>query len=160
MRILLTGLCLQGNKGGPALALSLISQVQALQPGARFTLSVPGGAEWADEKRWAKQYGVDVCEAVKPGDFFPHGLLHAARRNRLRQWLSAARSAGVVVDLSGIAYVGPPAGTFSAAIRGRFTWFLAAHLANRPFLAWTQSYGPLSSPGIRLLARLDLGALP
>lgn len=160
MNVLLTGLCLQGNKGGPALALSLISSLRALRPGLRFVMAVPGGAEWPHEQRWAQRYGIEICEAVKPGDFLPHGLLRGARRRRAAAWLAAARRADVVVDLSGIAYVGPPAGSLAGAIRGRFTYFAGARLARRPFLAWTQSYGPFTSPVVRWLARLDLGALP
>lgn len=160
MKILLTGLCLQGNKGGPALALSLMSQLQSLRPGLRFVMAVPGGAEWPHEQRWARRYGVEVCEAIKPGDFLPHGLLRPARRRRAVAWLGAARQADVVVDLSGIAYVSPPAGTLAGAIGGRFTFFVGAALAQRPFLAWTQSYGPFDSRVVRWLARRDLGALP
>jgi len=42
----------------------------------------------------------------------------------------------------------------------RFYYFLASKLWRKPFLAWTQSYGPFSTPLTRFLAKLDLGSQP
>jgi len=45
MRILVTGLCLQGNKGGPAIALSLKNQISKYLDSAEFVFAVPSRDE-------------------------------------------------------------------------------------------------------------------
>ncbi len=41
MKILITGLTLHNNKGGPALALSLVDKMQSQFENAKFYLAVP-----------------------------------------------------------------------------------------------------------------------
>lgn len=160
MNILLTGLCLQGNKGGPALALSLMTQLRRLRPDLTFTLAVPGDAEYRHEERWAARYGVAITANLRAGDLLPPFAFAPARWRRSSAWRQQAARSAVVLDMSGIAYVGPPEGSNAAALQGRFVTWLGSRLVQRPLRAWTQSYGPFSTPLVRLLARLDLGGLP
>lgn len=154
MHLLVNGLCFQGNKGGPALALSLRQQIIQQMPDARLTFSVPPGKAFKHEKRWADHYGVEVV---------PHttytGILKG--RSDARRWLSALRACDAVVDLCAIAYVGPPVGITSQAVfKSRGHYVTMATLFRKPFYAWTQSYGPFSTPTIKLMARWDLKRQP
>lgn len=163
MKLLVTGLCLQGNKGGPALALALMAQLRThLGADIAFVFSVPGGAEYAHEAAWAERYGVTVVERISRNDLLPPFCVKGFRQKlrRVRRWLTALRACDLVLDLSAISYVGPPLGTTGGALWGRFLSFAMACLHHKPFLAWTQSYGPFSTAAIRVLARVDLSRQP
>jgi len=159
---LITGLCLQGNKGGPALAISLMSQLRKIFPGARFVMSVPS-AEFSLEVQWADRVGVAVVSDFSHLDLIAYLFRLPVKFKKVRviNWLIELKDAELVVDLSGVSYVGPPAGTTKRVLlNGRFKYFLFSRLFGRPFLAWTQSYGPFSNALIRYIAKKDLSALP
>jgi len=162
-RILVSGLCLQGNKGGPAIALSLMQQIRVHRPEARFRFCVPQG-DLAYELPWARRYGVDVVEDFQPSDLGGLGLRRgpAQQRARLRRvagFLAALWRADVLLEMSAISYVGPPVGTEAGVLTSRRVRHGAlARRLRKPVIAWTQSYGPFSTPRIRELARRDLGA--
>jgi len=163
MRILVTGLCMQGNKGGPALALSLKKQIRKYIPKASFVFSVPPGEEYQYEVKWASEYKVEVVADFGYKDIVPPFAFKSigSKKKRVTAWIRALRESDVVVDLSGISYVGPPVGSNRAVLLGsRFRHFLFSKLLGKKFLAWTQSYGPLSSTVVRALARIDLGMQP
>lgn len=163
MRVLLTGLCLQGNKGGPAIALSLMQLLKLHRRDLQFTLSVPSGAEWEHEMRWAAIYGVDIIPTFQSLDVIPP---FAIRRfpegwRRAMNWVATARKMDVVVDMSAIAYIGPPeAAERDTFVWGRFIYFTAAQVARRPFLAWTESLGPFTGWFVPHVARIDLKRQP
>ena len=163
MKVLVTGLCLQGNKGGPALALSLKKSLQQYLDGASFEFSVPAGEEFKYEQIWSEKYGIPVVESFSLRDFLPPFCLmpFPARLRRFWRWLQALRSADLVVEMSAITYVGPPIRPQTSVILGgRFYYFLFSRIFRKPFLAWTQSFGPFSTRIVRLLARFDLGSQP
>lgn len=163
MRVLLTGLCLQGNKGGPAIALSLMRLLKQFRADLAFTLSVPPGLEWEHEKRWADIYGVDIIPTFMSLDVVPP---FSIRRypdgwRRAKGWVAAARKADAVIDMSAIAYVGPPeAAERDTFLYGRFVYFNAARFARRPFLGWTESLGPFTGRFVPRVARMDLKRQP
>jgi len=158
MNILVTGLCLQGNKGGPALALSLKKQISNHVGPATFTFSVPPGQEFKYEVPWSVRYGVQVIEDFPLTDILPPYCFRwfRARMQRVSRWLAALRSADVVVEMSAISYAGPPTGPYSWMFGGRFRYFVLSRLLCKRFYAWTQSYGPFSTPLVRWLAKIDL----
>jgi polysaccharide pyruvyl transferase WcaK-like protein len=156
LRILITGLCLQGNKGGPALGLSITAALKTRMPGTTFVFSVPSGAEFEHEERWSHHYGVDIVEDTQIRDLHPVGWLSAPRRARMRKWYRALRSVDAVLDMTAISYVGPPLGGVKGILSYRHKYFTSARLYRKRFIAWTQSYGPLSTPLVRFLARRDL----
>lgn len=162
MKIFITGLCLQGNKGGPALAISLMSQLRKIFPEARFVMSVPS-AEFSFEVQWADKAGTAVVSDFSHLDLIAY-LFHLPvrfKKVRVTNWLIELKAAELVVDLSGVSYVGPPAGTTKRVLlNGRFKYFLFSRIFGKPFLAWTQSYGPFSNALIRYVAKKDLSALP
>ena len=159
MRFFITGLCLQGNKGGPAIGLSLMSQIRRHDPSAEFVFSVPSN-ELRHEQEWGKRYGVEVVENFNLKDLLPPFCLYPfpLRLKRIRNWLRAMADSDAVIEMSAISYVGPPLGSNISVLRaGRFHYWLLARLLRKPFVAWTQSYGPLSTRLVRFMCRLDLG---
>jgi polysaccharide pyruvyl transferase WcaK-like protein len=157
----ITGLCMQGNKGGPAIALSLTSAIRKHIPDAEFVFSVPS-AEISFEKQWAEKYGFEVVENIDLRHLLPPYSFPSERRARFRIWRKALRSSKAMIQMSAISYVGPPSATpnLRTLLSGRFMDFCLSKLLNRSMFAWTQSYGPLSTPIIRFLATIDLKAQP
>ena len=161
--LLITGLCLQGNKGGPALAQSHMGQLRRQLGEVEFTLSVPAGTAFAHEQRWSQIYGVEVVESFSIKDILPPFCLFPfpTRIKRFLHWWRTLRRADAIVEMSAISYVGPPSlPERTSLLGGRFHYFLAAWFARRPFLAWTQSLGPFTGKWAPRLARLDLARQP
>ncbi len=159
MKILVTGLCLQGNKGGMALAQALQGVLTEQFKDASFTFSVPN-AEFPREQLWADKLGMNVLRKISLKDFMPPWVFQKLSRNRRASYLSTMRNADLIVDLTALTYVGPPNGRSLGPLQTRFFYFLLARLFKIPFLAWTQTYGPFSSFPIRLMAKLDLKSQP
>lgn len=168
MKFFVTGLCLQGNKGGPALALSLMKVLRREIPGAEFVFSVPPEPEFQFELDWARKYNVSVVEdfwevgwVFSPWRVLKDGMAAARRRYRVRRaWFRAMRESDVVLDMTAIGYVGPPEGSEEHALNMRYRYFKAAKRSGRVFRAWTQSYGPFSTSAIEQAAREDFASLP
>lgn len=162
MRILITGLCLQGNKGGPALAISLMKQLRSIFPKSRFVLSVPSAA-FSYEVQCADKLDIELVSDFSHLDLacYLFRLPIRFKRMRVKNWVEELINSALVVDLSGISYVGPPEGTTKRVLlNGRFKYFLFSRIFRKPFLAWTQSYGPFSNALIRYVAKKDLSSLP
>jgi polysaccharide pyruvyl transferase WcaK-like protein len=169
LKFFVTGLCLQGNKGGPAIALSLMAALRKHIPGASFIFVVPPPPQFEFEERWAEYYGVPVVEdlwgitfwSFSPWRIIRDGLGTTYRRfKKLTKWYSALRSCQIVLDMTAISYAGPPEGTEVHALSTRPRFFRAARFARRRFLAWTQNYGPFSTARIARAAKADLATLP
>ncbi len=162
MKFLVTGLCMRGNKGGPAIALSLNEQLKRYLPEASFTYAVPGGQTFAHEQQWAQYYGVDVIEELSPHDFIPRMKLQTNFSNlrRFRTWFATLQASDALLEMSAISYAGPPARSSKYDLSRRFRFFLLCQLARKKLLAWTQSYGPFSTPLVRAMASLDLRQQP
>lgn len=165
MNIFITGLCFQNNKGGPAIAISLMGQLSKIFHDAKFTFSVPGEAfseSYEREIYWATHYGVSVVENFSHIDFRRYLVNSDSDRGRVvSTWLMTLKKSSLVVDMTAISYVGPPLGrTKRIILDGRFRYFFLSKINKIPFLAWTQSYGPFSNSIIRFLAKTDLKNLP
>lgn len=169
MKFFVTGVCLQGNKGGPALALSIMKAIRSALPDATFVFSVPPSPAYQHEQRWAEVYGLSVVEDTwseprspwNPFNLLKYGLADSLRsRRRLGAWTAALRACDVVLDMTAISYVGPPEGNENHALGMRYRFFKACQREGRVFRAWTQSYGPFSTPRIAMAAKEDLSGLP
>lgn len=158
----ITGLCMQGNKGGPAIALSLTHALRQHMPEATFIFSVPGGPEFEHEQVWAERYGYRVIENLDIRHLVPPFAFSLSRMRRLWRWVKALRSTKAMIQMSAISYVGPPSSNpkLRTLLSGRFKDFCLARICRRPMLAWTQSYGPLSTPLVRFFAATDLKRQP
>lgn len=154
-QLFVTGLCLQGNKGGQALALSIRSLLSERLGPIQMTLSVPASA-FDREQAWAQRLGFEVVADPNPRTCLRSGEAGRLARAHLGHWHRAMSRAHAVIDMTAISYVGPPIGPVRRMLVGRFRYFATARLTRRPFVAWTQSYGPLSTPTTRRLARTDL----
>jgi polysaccharide pyruvyl transferase WcaK-like protein len=160
IKLFITGLCLQGNKGGPAIALSMREVLSRYLLLDVITLSVPGGKDFDNEQRAAQRYAFKVVEVIGPKSLAPPFCFAQGRLSRARAWLSAFLHADVIIDMTAISYVGPPIGRVSSIFGGRFFYFFLATLMLKKFMAWTQSYGPLSTPFVQWIAKLDLSRQP
>ncbi len=163
MKIFVTGLCLQGNKGGPAIALALKAQLDKYLKNITYIFSVPREDEFQYELEWAKSYRVNVVEDFSYRDCIPPFVFQnfVKRTQRLNKWINALRSADLILEMSAISYIGPPIGSnLGVLLSGRVRYFLAAQFLHRKLFAWTQSYGPFSTALTRLLSKLDLGRQP
>jgi polysaccharide pyruvyl transferase WcaK-like protein len=123
--------------------------------------SVPSGEEFQYELLWSKKYGVEIIEDYSIKDIIlPFGIYHS-KLNRAKSWLNKLSEVDIVIDMSAISYVGYPIGnSISVLLSPRFRYFLTALFCRKPFLAWTQSYGPLSPKIVQFIAKLDLSRQP
>ncbi|MBC8282713.1 MAG: polysaccharide pyruvyl transferase family protein [Nitrospinae bacterium] len=159
-RYFVSGLCMQGNKGGPALALSLMSAMRQYIPDAEFVFSVPGdNKEWPYEQEWAEKYGVEVVKNINLHNIVPPFCFSSGRFQQLKMWWTTLKGCDALIQVSAICYTGPPSGpgTLLSMIGStRVQDFFISKLACRSMFAWTQSYGPFSSNYVRFFARMDL----
>jgi polysaccharide pyruvyl transferase WcaK-like protein len=159
-RYFVSGLCMQGNKGGPALALSLVSVIRENIPDAEFIFSVPGNdMEWPFEQKCARKYGIEIVKNIGLRNVVPPFNFMHGRIEQFLRWWKALRKCDALIQVSAVCYVGPPSGpgTLMSMIgSARVHDFVFTKLAGRPMFAWTQSYGPFSSRIVRFFARLDL----
>jgi len=163
VEVLVTGLTLQGNKGGAALAQSLSALLSRRFEDIALTFAVSGGPDFKRETMWAGRFGVSAAERFVYADLLGSAALRnlPARLAAAASWARMLRRMDVVVDLSALSYVGPPAAGDRKIYRNsRFSYFLSAFLTRKPFLAWTQSYGPFTTPLLRTMARFDLSRQP
>lgn len=152
---------MQGNKGGPAIALALTSAISEHFPSTEFVFSVP--AKGFDlEKVWAQKYGYEVVENIDLKHLIPPLMFFGGRLGRLLRWVKTLKGTDAMIQMSAISYVGPPSANpkLRTLLSGRFMDFYMSKLLNRPMYAWTQSYGPLTTKLIRFLAKCDLKAQP
>ena len=59
MRILVTGLCLSRNLGGPAMCLTLYNELNKRIPDIDFTFAVTA-TSYEEELEWSKIYGLKI----------------------------------------------------------------------------------------------------
>lgn len=154
---------MQGNKGGPAIALSLMKQLNKYLESPQYVFSVPRGKAFLYEQSWAARYHVTVVEDYSYADILPGLNLrnNSTPLKRLKRWIKECLSADLWIEMTAISYVGPPiARTRNTLLGKRFRYFLTSIMHNKPYLAWTQSYGPFSNMLVKFLAKLDLARQP
>jgi len=139
-----TGLCLGGNKGGPAVLLSLLTLLK------RHVAPLKVVVDTGDLERdlpWQAYYGVDVVSRPKPVKKRP--------LRYLKNLLALYRGKDVVVDMHGVKFCGPLtlAGNLVAA-----SSIVLPRMLGIPAVAFTQTYGPFGNRSTRLTARLALQA--
>jgi len=173
MKLLVTGLCLSRNLGGPAMALTLKEHLTKQFPNLSFTYAIPDHA-YGEEKKWAEYYGVDIVRR----DNFISFLLITNRllrfvRNCYRylkkrpllpdvteqlkihdEFMRGFEECDAVINMMGITYVGD--GTLKL-INGMMSYSNLYYAKNhkKPFAHFVQSFGPFNDWKIRLLAKRD-----
>lgn len=175
MRILVTGLCLSRNLGGPAMALTLVEQLKMRIDGTEFVFAiVPESYE--QEKKWANYYGLEI---VRRGNIISYlastykliGLAKTvykfARRRQThlqanpskldsnainKEFMAACSSCDAVIDMQGTSYVGDGArGPFEGLVSYSSLYF--ANKYKKPFIRFIQSFGPFYDWKVRFFAR-------
>ena len=75
MKLLVTGLCFQGNLGGPAIALSLADQLSSVITDLELKFAVPAGDELLHEREAARRHGFEVVPTTSFRARLPHKAL-------------------------------------------------------------------------------------
>lgn len=177
IKILVTGLCLSRNRGGPAMALSFMEQIKR-HLSAEFTFSVD--PTYIDlESQWGERYGVKVVPrytilGVLSQSPLLRPILRLRRRlqgggtgkdkkNRWRsihrEYIDAFKATDCIINLNGIAFVGDASLPWINSLTQRTDSIYAKKL-KKPFFRFIQSYGPLEDWRVKLLAKLEFRRLP
>jgi len=155
MKILITGLTLHNNKGGPALALSLIDVLKKKFPSASYCMSVPDFENNLEkEAYWAKVYGIDsVIGAVGAKEMLN------LNKNKRNVFLNFLKNIDLVVDLNALSYMDLPHLSYKQNLIRNLSIYTIryfSNLLNVPLIRWTQSYGPFSNFLTKIIVKNDL----
>jgi|GEM_PF-1525146 len=176
MRLLITGLCLSRNLGGPAMGLTLMKAIKKRFPHSIFTFAV-SPIHYDEEKKWAEVYQVNTVRM----DYLPIHLLNKIRLIFLLRFFTSATQkkymtsdfwktvhaefikayidSDCIIDMSGVLYVGSKGLELIDALKS-YTNFYYAKKHKKPFLRFTQSFGPFNSFFIRKFASMEFKHLP
>ena len=158
------------------MALELSRGLSARVPQANLTFAVVPDSE---EAKWAKRYGLNIVRRLSRFEylatFLPYWVLSVCHRLTGKsgfersncqllkevkpQYLSAVASADLILNMSGIAYIGDGAMSRWRAYIDHFPCALA-HKFNKPYAAFIQSYGPFDDPFVAWFAKREFIALP
>ncbi|MCB0742320.1 MAG: polysaccharide pyruvyl transferase family protein [Ignavibacteriae bacterium] len=147
---------MQGNKGGPALALSLVKQISKFNQDVEFIFTVPSNEEgYKYEKFWGDKYGFKVLKAIGGKNILPPFCFNPDRKKIFNEWVDLFKTTDALLEMSAICYVGPPISNAKSSISRHMLYWLSKFY-KKPMIPWTQSYGPFSSFLIKLMAKIDL----
>jgi len=153
-KILVSGLCIQGNKGGEALALSLKGLIERQVGSVALIFAVP--ARDIDRERIrAEELGLEVIPQPNIKQLVL-SMVSSAYRSNVLSWRRVAIRSKVVIDMTAVAYASPPVNKLRTTLNGRFLTFALCRIFGLKMVAWTQSYGPLEHWLIRALCKWDL----
>lgn len=179
--ILITGLTLCVNRGGPAMALSFMSLLKQ-HISTDFIFAVPRD-RWDLEVEWAEKYGVRIVPSCEITDYYlqkiPYPLTHIITIVLRKRWVSkkeiqmtytnsvdifkefkeAAVASDCIININGIAFVGDGTRSWISSLFELSSSFYSKKF-NKPFFRYTQSYGPFNKLLVRLIARNELLKLP
>lgn len=133
----IAGLCLGGNKGGPAILKSLTDLLRAdLNPLTVVLLST----DWESDLYWQDKYQVKLLPRPHNRNFW--------------QWLSVYHQSDLAIDMHGVKFLGPSGlkSNISSAASVIFP-----RLFGVPTICFTQTYGPFVNRTTRLMAKITLG---
>lgn len=176
MKILVFGLCLSRNLGGPAMALELIRGLKARVTEAEITFAV---METPEEELWSRRLELGITPRVNfseyllshlPFSFFRFmgrisgkSIFTKKKSIRLREnadgLIQVVQESDVILNMSGIAYVGDGSLSRSHAINSYFPCWVARKY-KKPYVGFVQSYGPFDDPFVRWLAKKEFRAIP
>lgn len=155
MKILITGLTLHNNKGGPALALSLINKLKTIFNNSEYFLSVPNFAHNIEvEKEWASLYNINgVIGSVGAKELL---FINKQRRN---EFLFFLKTIDIVVDLNALSYMDLSHKTYKQNLVSNLSIYTIRGFCNKlniPLIRWTQSYGPFKNFITKQIVKYDL----
>lgn len=173
MRILVTGLCLSRNLGGPAMGLTLVEQLKRRFSDIDFVFAIDPNS-YEKEKEWADYYGLKIVRR----DTFVSNFINSNCLMRIlkrykryiekkpsvertlnyeqvhQEFMNAFRESDAIINMMGISYVGD-------RVRGHlegpssYSNLYYANKNKKPFAHFIQSFGPFDEPLVRFFARKD-----
>ena len=154
---------MQGNKGGPAIALSLMKvlneEFKSHEVDANWVMSVPSHiGEYKQELIWSQTYKQKILPTAYASSLIRAFWSLRELKNAIR-YIRTYIKANVVLQMSALVYVGPPSDSGSwkkNLLSQRFFDFALSKLTRTPMVAWTQSYGPFSTVSTKIVAKADL----
>lgn len=173
MKILVTGLCLSGNLGGPAMGITLANELKKRYNNVHIKFAIPA-LNYEKEKIWADYYGFEIVRSNNLRiDLFNRfkilQLIYLFSKNTgikkiipslnfwdevIKEFLNAYRESDVVIDMSGISYVGDGfRGLFEGIIS--FTHFYYAQKTKKTFIRFIQSFGPFKDFKVNIFAKKE-----
>lgn len=161
MKILITGLTLHNNKGGPALALSLIQYLCQKMNISTINMSVPNFDDnLKQEKIWAELYGIHhVVGAIGIKHILPPFCWNPKRTQERQAFENIVNQVDLIVDLNALSYMDLPHLTFTKNLVRNLNIYTPHYIAkqkNKPMVRWTQSYGPFRYWVSKQLIKSDL----
>lgn len=169
MKILVTGLCLSRNLGGPAMGLTLVNELNARLPGLDFTFAIEP-LDYKQEKFWADRYGIKICRRDVilrdlTDKYWIFRIIKKIGKKKPsnpdvnweeihKEFIEAIDSTDLIIDMSGISYVGDKSGDFFSGIRC-YSAFYYARKQKKPFIRFIQSYGPFQVMPVTYFARKE-----
>lgn len=188
INILVTGLCLSRNLGGPAMGLTLVDQLcrnYGDQVDFKFAVTP---TSFEEETHWAEHYGLKIVRRDSAYAYWlasnPVGLTLKigwkglkALQGRIHfseifkynsmsdihgvheEFMSAYRWADLVIDMSGISYVGDGVRGPFEGING-YSNFYYAKINKKPFARFIQSFGPFDDWKVKYFAKKEFAKLP
>lgn len=178
MNILVTGLCLSRNLGGPAIGLTLINEIKKRFAEAKFIFAIPA-RHYRQEKKWGAKYGIEIVRSDTLIEYLGtkykvhqlyRKLKYRKHQSRPRvggnilwqevhqEFMQAYKNSDCVIDMSGIAYVSW-ANVPLCGLR-YYSVFYYAKKNKKPFIRFIQSFGPFDKFDIRFFAKRELRQLP
>lgn len=188
IKILVTGLCLSRNLGGPAMGLTLVEQLQKKYDDCiDFKFAVTPAA-FDEETYWVNHYGLKVVRRDNAFVYFvdnnPLALVLKIGWKSLKilrgdgtfsdffkankpldikevhnDFMEAYEWADLIIDMSGISYVGDGVlGPFEG-LTG-YGNFYYAQRAGKPFARFIQSFGPFGGWKVKYFAKKEFDKLP
>lgn len=183
MKILVTGLYLSRNLGGPAMGLTLINELQKRFENLEtndFTFAV-SPTNYEQEQLWAKRYGLKITgkDTLSTYILYNSGL-RAIYRFVTRKYKSAKsqpqksrefwldvhqdymkafQEADLVIDLMGLSYIGDGVQAYKEGLNSYSSYYYAKK-HNKPFIRFIQSFGPFDDWTVRVFAKNELNQLP
>jgi polysaccharide pyruvyl transferase WcaK-like protein len=174
MKILVTGLCLSRNLGGPAMGLTLINQLKSRYPKANFIFAIEPH-EYDFEKKWAEVYNIEIVRRDKLTSYLTTKFRLREIKSILKlnfkkhkntilfekvnnEFFKAIKESDLIIDMSGIAYVGDGVRGPLEGIR-QYSNFYFAKKFGKPFARFIQSFGPFNDFRVRFFAKRELNRL-
>ncbi|MGC9366965.1 MAG: polysaccharide pyruvyl transferase family protein [bacterium] len=162
-KILITGLTLHNNKGGPALAISLAANLKPLFKNPKFHLCVQDFKDnYIYESKWSKIYKFDgVIKAINSYDLISFSAIKNlfTKRNKIKSFVNDLSNFHIIVDLNALSYMDFQYYTLKQNIMRNLNIYLIRYYSNKlkiPLIRWTQSFGPFNNFVTKFLLKLDL----
>ena len=180
MKVLVTGLYLSRNLGGPAMGLTLVNELKKRIENIDFTFAV-SATDYEQEKIWADRYKLKIIKQdtittyILNKSYLRDAYQFLTGKSKLVQyknqetrsfWLKihdqymmVYQEADIVIDMMGTSYIGDGVKEFTEGLSS-YSSFYYAKKHNKPFARFIQSFGPFDDWKVRIFAKNEFKSLP